>query len=88
MTHQLKSSEKSWNLKMTQFAIKTDNPLRKIWENHKVFPNPRKETITLQIGEHSVEEMSENEGNIIKYLLQVIRQCLEIFLWHEKVFQR
>lgn len=51
MAHQLKTSEKSWNLKMTQFAVKTDNPLRKMWENYKVCPNPRKETITLQIGE-------------------------------------
>jgi hypothetical protein len=52
MTHQLKSSESSWNLKMTQFAMKTDNPLRKIWEGHQVFPNPKKEVITLQIGEN------------------------------------
>ena len=50
MSHQLKSSEKSWNLKMTQFAVNTENPLRKIWEGHKVFPNPQKEAITLQIG--------------------------------------
>lgn len=51
MSQQLNSTEKTWNLKMTQFAKATDNPLRKIWEGHKVFPNPRKETITLQIGE-------------------------------------
>lgn len=49
MANQLKS-EKSWGLKMTQFARKTENPLRKIWEGHKVFPNPKKETISLQIG--------------------------------------
>lgn len=52
MSHQLKKSEKSWNLKMTQFALNTENPLRKIWEGHKVSPNPRKEVITLQIGEN------------------------------------
>lgn len=56
MANQLKNSEKSWNLKMTQFALKTDNPLRKIWEGHKVFPNPRKETIALQIGEFNLNE--------------------------------
>lgn len=50
MTHQLKSSGKSWNLRMTKFAVKTENPLRKIWEGIKVFPNPKKEVITLQIG--------------------------------------
>ena len=50
MANQLKSSENSWGLKMTQFAKKTENPLRKIWEGHKVFPNPKKETISLQIG--------------------------------------
>ncbi|CRK96860.1 CLUMA_CG009926, isoform A [Clunio marinus] len=46
--------EKSWKIKMTSFAMKTENPLRKIWEGHKVFPNPRKEQITLQIGDPTV----------------------------------
>lgn len=50
MTHQLKTSVNSWNLKMSQFAINTENPLRKLWEGEKVSPNPRKDTITLQIG--------------------------------------
>lgn len=52
MTQQLKSKEKSWNLKMTQFALNTENPLRKLWEGPQAFPNPDKETITLQIGEY------------------------------------
>lgn len=38
---------------MTQFAMNTENPLRKIWEGPKVMPNPKKETITLQIGEET-----------------------------------
>lgn len=41
----------SWSVEMTQFASDTDNPLRKIWEGPRVYPNPSKETITLQIGE-------------------------------------
>jgi hypothetical protein len=54
MTNQLKSTENSWGLKMTQFALNTENPLRKIWEGARVFPNPKKDTITLQIGEKFV----------------------------------
>lgn len=57
MSQQINKTEKKWNIKMTQFAKATDNPLRKIWEGHKVFPNPRKETITLQIGKRDDEKM-------------------------------
>lgn len=39
---------------MTHFAKHTENPLRKIWEGQKVFPNPRKESIVLQIGDPTV----------------------------------
>ena len=45
------SSEKKWEIKMTNFAMKTDNPLRKIWEEVSLLPNPKKDVITLQIGE-------------------------------------
>ena len=55
MSRQMKNSEKSWKIKMTQFARRTENPLRKIWEGPKVFPNPKKETITLQIGKYVIQ---------------------------------
>lgn len=51
MSNQLKSFSESWNVQSTEFATLTENPLRKIWEGQKVAPNPRKEVITLQIGE-------------------------------------
>lgn len=63
---------------MTQFAMNTDNPLRKIWEGHKVFPNPRKETITLQIGKLWLPKLKGKLEFIILFH-QAIRQFLEIF---------
>lgn len=44
------SSEKSWQLKMTEFARRTENPLRKIWEAPPIITKSEKEPITLQIG--------------------------------------
>ena len=40
----------SWNIKMTEFAARTENPLRKIWEGEKIVPNSSKEEIKFQIG--------------------------------------
>lgn len=39
---------------MTQFALQTENPLRKIWEAKNVTPNSKKKTISLQIGDPTV----------------------------------
>jgi hypothetical protein len=44
------STNQSWGLEMSEFAKKTDNPLRKIWESPKNIPNPSIKLITLQIG--------------------------------------
>lgn len=54
MSNQSKSFCESWNVQATEFATMTENPLRKIWEGQKVAPNPRKEVITLQIGDPTV----------------------------------
>lgn len=43
-------SEGSWKLKMTDFAKRTENPLRKIWEGEKIITKSKKEHISLQIG--------------------------------------
>lgn len=40
----------NWSVPMTQFAMRTDNPLRKMWEGPKVYPNPLKKAISLQLG--------------------------------------
>lgn len=52
-----------WNIKMTSFAKKTDNPLRKIWEGPKIEPNPNKELISLQIGKNVVNEIAINNND-------------------------
>jgi hypothetical protein len=44
------AEQKSWNLKMTEFAKRTENPLRKIWEGPRIEPNSEKEAIKFQIG--------------------------------------
>jgi hypothetical protein len=46
----MNGNTKSWSIEVSQFATNTDNPLRKIWEGPRVYPNPNKETISLQIG--------------------------------------
>lgn len=43
-------SEKSWKLKMNEFARRTANPLREIWEAPKIITKSKKEPISLQIG--------------------------------------
>lgn len=52
MSKQVKKTNQNWNLKPTSFAVLTDNPLRKLWEDQSVVPNPDKEVITLQIGKN------------------------------------
>lgn len=47
------NSSSSWDLRMSEFALCTENPLRKISEDLKVVANPNKPLITLQIGKHS-----------------------------------
>lgn len=69
MSRQIKSSETSWKIKMTQFSRRTENPLRKIWEGHKVHPNPKKETITLQIGEFIDVSNDLNVTTALQFLL-------------------
>lgn len=54
MSKQVKRTNQNWNLKATTFAVLTDNPLRKLWEDQSVVPNPDKEVITLQIGKNKV----------------------------------
>ncbi|CAO1379127.1 unnamed protein product [Diamesa tonsa] len=54
MSKQVKKTNPNWNLKATSFAVLTDNPLRKLWEDQSVVPNPDKEVITLQIGDPTV----------------------------------
>lgn len=44
------AEQKCWNLKMTDFAKRTENPLRKIWEGPRIVPNSEKEAIRFQIG--------------------------------------
>lgn len=46
--------EQSWGLKMTEFARRTENPLRKIWEAPKIITKSEKEAITLQIGKFPI----------------------------------
>lgn len=51
---QSSSDKSSWNLKMTDFAKRTENPLRKVWEGGNIIPNSAKEMITLQIGKYII----------------------------------
>lgn len=44
------SSGKLWNLKMTEFGRRTENPLRRLWEAPKIITKSKKKPISLQIG--------------------------------------
>lgn len=39
---------------MTEFAARTENPLRKIWEGPRIEPNSEKEPIKFQIGDPTI----------------------------------
>lgn len=41
---------KTWNLKQSELARKSENSIRSIWEGSKNVPNPLLKLITLQIG--------------------------------------
>jgi hypothetical protein len=41
---------KKWDIKITEFARKTHNPIRAIVEGMKIEPNPDKQMIALSIG--------------------------------------
>jgi hypothetical protein len=44
------SRPKKWNIKVSEFALKTHNPIRAIVEGMKIEPNPDKQMIALSIG--------------------------------------
>lgn len=52
----MSGSKQSWAVPTTQFAIRTENPLRKMWEGPKVYPNPSKKVISLQLGKKGMKE--------------------------------
>lgn len=42
--------DKKWNIKSSEFAMKTHNPIRAIVDGLKIEPNPMKPMIALSIG--------------------------------------
>lgn len=46
---------------MTDFAKRTENPLRKIWEGPRIEPNSEKEAIRFQIGKSLVKIVPHHE---------------------------
>lgn len=48
----VKPARKAWNVKVTDFAKNTHNPIRAIVEGLKIEPNPEKQLIALSIGKN------------------------------------
>lgn len=46
-----KPARKDWNVKVSDFAKNTHNPIRALVEGLKIEPNPDKQLIALSIGE-------------------------------------
>lgn len=72
---------------MTEFALKTENPLRKLWESGTAFPNPKKETITLQIGENSVKVLYFLSSNLNLFQIKEIQHFSETFPCPKRVYK-
>lgn len=46
--------ERGWNVRPSDFALNTTNPIRAIIENLDIEPNPEKQFIPLSVGEYVV----------------------------------
>ncbi|KFM66419.1 Tyrosine aminotransferase, partial [Stegodyphus mimosarum] len=54
LQRQERAGRRGWNVKASNFATGTINPIRKVVENMKLTPNPEKKMISLSIGDPTV----------------------------------
>lgn len=50
LQRQERTTRRAWNVKASNFATGTLNPIRMVIENMKLTPNPEKKMISLSIG--------------------------------------
>lgn len=71
-----------WNVKATNFAKNTVNPIREIVDNLKIDPNPDKSFIPLSIGEYSVSPPADDHRFATIFVIAILilePKSIEIF---------
>lgn len=73
-----------WDIKMSDFARYTHNPIRAIVEGMKIEPNPEKQLIALSIGMYDLLEISFIYINLKRIMIKLDGAYLGLLYTHLK----